>query len=114
MSETSQAANRALAEDWRYAPLTGYWDEAVLPSGLPRRHWRRLAAAIRHIGFRQFNRHWQSGVQLIRETGIANKLESDPWGNERPLTLDPIPLVIAENDWAHIEKAVIQRATWEK
>jgi uncharacterized circularly permuted ATP-grasp superfamily protein/uncharacterized alpha-E superfamily protein len=111
VSETSQAANRALAEDWRYAPLTGYWDEAVLPSGLPRRHWRRLAAAIRHIGFRQFNRHWQSGVQLIRETGIANKLESDPWGNERPLTLDPIPLVIAENDWAHIEKAVIQRAT---
>ncbi|MGD0127013.1 MAG: circularly permuted type 2 ATP-grasp protein [Terriglobia bacterium] len=110
MSDTSQAANPTPVEELRYAPVNGYWDEAVLPSGLPRRPWRRLAAAIRHIGFRQFNSHWQSGVQLIRETGASNNIADDPWGDERTLTLDPIPLLIAENEWAQIERAVSQRA----
>ena len=92
-------------------PEDNYWDEALLPSGFPRRHWRQLTVAIRRMGFRQFNRYWQSGVQLIRETSISNNVASDPWGNERPLPLDPIPLVIAENEWAQVEKAVAQRAS---
>ncbi len=111
MNETLLAPTQSPAEEWRYAPLEGYWDEAVLPSGFPRRHWRQLALAIRLMGFRQFNRYWQSGVQLIRETSISSKADSDPWGHERPLPLDPIPLVIAENEWTQIEKAVIQRAS---
>jgi uncharacterized circularly permuted ATP-grasp superfamily protein/uncharacterized alpha-E superfamily protein len=110
MNETSLAPTQSPAEEWRYAPLEGYWDEAVLPSGFPRRHWRQLTLAIRLMGFRQFNRYWQSGVQLIRETSISNNVASDPWGHERPLPLDPIPLVIAENEWTQIEKAVTQRA----
>jgi uncharacterized circularly permuted ATP-grasp superfamily protein/uncharacterized alpha-E superfamily protein len=99
------------AEEWRYAPLAGYWDEAVLPSGFPRRHWRQLTVAIRRMGFRQFNRYWQSGVQLIRETSISNNAANDPWGHERPMPLDPIPLIMAKDEWARIEEAVTQRAT---
>ena len=110
MNDISLVPTQSLAEEWRYAPIEGYWDEALLPSGFPRRHWRQLTVAIRRMGFRQFNRYWQSGVQLIRETSISNNVASDPWGNERPLPLDPIPLVIAENEWTQIEKAVIQRA----
>ena len=110
MTDTSLAPAKSLADEWRYAPIPGNWDEALLPSGFPRRHWRQLTVAIRRMGFRQFNRYWQSGVQLIRETSISNNVASDPWGNERPLPLDPIPLVIAENEWAQIEKAVAQRA----
>ena len=100
MNDTSLAPNQTVADEWRYAPMEGYWDEAVLPSGFPRRHWRQLTVAIRRMGFRQFNRYWQSGVQLIREASISNNVANDPWGNERPLPLDPIPLVIAENEWS--------------
>lgn len=110
MNDTPLASTQSLAEEWRYAPIDGYWDEAVLPSGFPRRHWRQLAVAIRRMGFRQFNRYWQSGVQLIREAGVSNNVANDPWRNERPLPLDPIPLLIAEDEWTHIERAVIQRA----
>jgi uncharacterized circularly permuted ATP-grasp superfamily protein/uncharacterized alpha-E superfamily protein len=110
MNDTSLVPTQSLAEDWRYAPMEGYWDEALLPSGFPRRHWRQLTVAVRRMGFRQFNRYWQSGVQLIREASISNNVASDPWGNERPLPLDPIPLVMAENEWVQIEKSVIQRA----
>jgi uncharacterized circularly permuted ATP-grasp superfamily protein/uncharacterized alpha-E superfamily protein len=109
MNNTSLAPTQ-LAEDWRYTPVEGYWDEAVRPSGFPRRHWRQLAVAIRRMGFRQFNRYWQSGVQLMREASISSNVANDPWGNERPLPLDPIPLVVAENEWTQIEKAVTQRA----
>jgi len=110
MNNPSLAPTQSQAEEWRYAPIEGFWDEAVLPSGFPRRHWRQLTVAVRRMGFRQFNRYWQSGVQLIREASISNNVASDPRGNERPMPLDPIPLVIAENEWTQIEKAVIQRA----
>lgn len=110
MNDTPLASTQSLAEEWRYAPIDGYWDEAVLPSGFPRRHWRQLAVAIRRMGFRQFNRYWQSGVQLLREASVSNNVANDPWRNERPLPLDPIPLLIAEDEWTHIERAVIQRA----
>jgi uncharacterized circularly permuted ATP-grasp superfamily protein/uncharacterized alpha-E superfamily protein len=110
MNDTLLAPASPPAEEWKYAPIEGYWDEAVLPSGFPRSHWRQLAVSIRRMGFRQFNRYWQSGVQLIREAGISKNAANDPWGNERPLPLDPIPLVIAENEWTQIEKAVSQRA----
>ena len=110
MNDTPLASTQSLAEERRYAPIDGYWDEAVLPSGFPRRHWRQLAVAIRRMGFRQFNRYWQSGVQLLREASVSNNVANDPWRNERPLPLDPIPLLIAEDEWTHIERAVIQRA----
>jgi len=109
MNDTSLAPNPSSAEEWRYAPTAGYWDEALLPSGFPRRHWRHLTVSIRRMGFRQFNRYWQSGMQLVRDASISNNAANDPRGNERPLPLDPIPLVMAENEWAQIEKAVIQR-----
>lgn len=110
MKDVSVAVAGSMTEGWRYAPLEGFWDEAVLPSGYPRRHWRALTIAMRRMGFRQFNRYWQSGVQLIRDTSISNNVSNDPWGNERPLPLDPIPLVLEEKEWSQIERAVIQRA----
>src|SRR6266568_4377874 len=90
--------------------MEGYWDEALLPSGFPRRHWRRLAVAIGRMGFRQFSRHWQTSQQLIQDDGITYNVGSDPLGNERPWPMDPIPMVIPEDEWAQIERAVAQRA----
>jgi uncharacterized circularly permuted ATP-grasp superfamily protein/uncharacterized alpha-E superfamily protein len=110
MGDTSLVPTQTQGEEWKYAPAEGFWDEAVLPSGFPRRHWRQLTVAIRRMGFRQFNRYWQSGVQLIRDTSISSNIASDPWGNERPLPLDPIPLVIAEDEWTEIDRAITQRA----
>ena len=95
MNETSLSPTPSLAEEWRYAPQPGYWDEAVLPSGFPRRHWRKLSVAMRRMTFRQFSRYWQSGVQLLREASIGNNAATYPGGNDRPLPPDPVPLVVA-------------------
>lgn len=110
MSEISVSPVQSAGDEWRYTPLPGYWDEAVRPSGFPRRHWRPLTAAVRRMGFRQFNRYWHSGVQVIRDASVSSA-HADPWGNEHPLPLDPIPLVIPKAEWVQIEKAITQRAT---
>ncbi|HLQ76951.1 MAG TPA: circularly permuted type 2 ATP-grasp protein [Terriglobia bacterium] len=96
---------------WHYTRAEGYWDEAVLPSGYPRRHWRELFVEIGRMGFQQLSRRWQSGQQLIQSQGITYNVVNRPEGNEHSWPMDPVPLVIDEKEWAGIEQAVAQRAT---
>jgi len=95
----------------KYTPEPGYWDETLLPSGYPRRHWRKLFVEIGRMGFRQLTRRWQSGQQLIQSQGVTYNLGSLSDGGEHPWPMDPIPLVIDGKEWSSIEQAVIQRAT---
>jgi len=104
--EAAKTAGRA----WHYAPPAGHWDEALRPSGYPRRHWRRLALALRRLGFEQLSRRWQIGQQLIGANGVTYNVYGDPQGKERPWQMDPIPLVIDSGEWAGIERAIGQRA----
>jgi uncharacterized circularly permuted ATP-grasp superfamily protein len=63
------------------------------------------------MGLDQLTRRWQTGQQLIQANGVTYNVYGDPQGRERPWVLDPIPLAVSEEDWAHIERAIIQRAT---
>jgi len=94
----------------QYVPHEGHWDEALLESGLPRRHWRQLSVALGRMGFRQLSNRWRTGQQLIQANGVTYNVYGDPQGKERPWLMDPIPLLIDEAEWAHIELAIIQRA----
>jgi uncharacterized circularly permuted ATP-grasp superfamily protein/uncharacterized alpha-E superfamily protein len=95
---------------WHYTPAEGYWDEALLPSGYPRRHWRELFVEVGRMGLPQLTRRWQSGRQLIQSQGITYNVANRPEGIEHSWPMDPIPLVISEFEWAGIERAVGQRA----
>lgn len=101
----------ATATAWTYAPLSGHYDEVLDTRGRPRRHWRRLANTMTRLGPQQFARRWQHGRQLIQANGITFNVYGDPLGQERPWPVDPIPLLLAEDEWAIIEAAVLQRAT---
>lgn len=106
-SLTSLEARREL----RYAGVIGHWDEALLPSGMPRRHWRRLAAALGRMGLAELNRSWVSAQRLIQAKGSSFSTDDDLYSQDHPWEMDAIPLVIAGNEWASIERAVVQRAT---
>ena len=95
----------------QYVPHEGHWDEALLESGYPRRHWRQLSVALGRMGFRQLSNRWRTGQQIIQANGVTYNVYGDPQGKERPWLMDPIPLLIDEGEWAHIEKSIIQRAT---
>ncbi len=97
---------------WTYTPEPGPWDEAVrAETGLPRKHWRALAAAFGRMGARAFDQHWRTGQQLIQSNGITFNVYDDPQGKERPWPMDPIPMVLDQHEWTSIERAVVQRAT---
>jgi len=94
----------------RYSGITGHWDEAVVPSGMPRHHWRNLYVEIGRMGLRQLNRRWHTGQQLIQSEGITYNPSSLTEGSEYSWPMDPIPLAIDQREWLHIESAVAQRA----
>jgi uncharacterized circularly permuted ATP-grasp superfamily protein/uncharacterized alpha-E superfamily protein len=110
-AEGSRLLVRTNSDQLKYLPVHGYWDEALLPSGYPRRHWRKLYVEIGRMGLRQLGRRWQSGQQLIQSQGVTYNVGNLPDGGEYPWPMDPIPLVIDEREWAYIEQAAIQRAT---
>jgi uncharacterized circularly permuted ATP-grasp superfamily protein/uncharacterized alpha-E superfamily protein len=94
----------------KYAPVPGHWDEALLPSRFPRRHWRKLFVEIGRIGLEQLSRRWESGQQLIQSQGVTYNAGNQSDGSEYRWPMDPIPLVVDEKEWESIEQAVIQRA----
>jgi uncharacterized circularly permuted ATP-grasp superfamily protein/uncharacterized alpha-E superfamily protein len=94
-----------------YGAVTGHWDEMAGPEGEVRRHWRELMTALDSLGDEEFMRRWDEGRRLIQEHGVTYNVYGDPLGTDRPWQLDPIPLLIAEDEWASIEQAVVQRAT---
>ena len=103
------AATRS--QHWHYTPPHSFWDEAVRPSGMPRRHWRQLAVALGRMGEDELTRRWHAGQHLIQAHGITYNVYGDAQGMERPWSLDPIPLVIDHAEWASLESALMQRAT---
>src|SRR5262249_35933427 len=98
--------NNAEKDQPKYVPVADHWDEALLPSGYPRRHWRKLLVEIGRMGFRQLSRRWQSGQQLIQSQGVTYNVGNLLDGNEYPWPMDPIPLVIDTKEWTSIEQAV--------
>ncbi|HEX4998455.1 MAG TPA: circularly permuted type 2 ATP-grasp protein [Terriglobia bacterium] len=95
----------------RYKGIEGYWDEALLPGGRPRRHWRKLWVEVGRLGFQQLSRRWQAGQQLLQSQGVTYNRGDYPDGGEHTWPMDPIPLVIDEREWDGIERAIGQRAT---
>src|SRR5262249_34944588 len=51
-----------------------------------------------------------AGSRLVQEHGITYNVYADPQGLERPWQLDPIPFLIAADEWRTLENALIQRA----
>jgi uncharacterized circularly permuted ATP-grasp superfamily protein/uncharacterized alpha-E superfamily protein len=111
VNSSKPAPGQSRWEEFRYEPIPGHWDEALLPSGYPRRHWRTLATALGRMGFRQFLRSWHMGQQLIQSNGVTYNVGGDPAGKERPWPMDPIPLPVPSEEWEWIDRAVQQRAT---
>ncbi|MBV8514388.1 MAG: circularly permuted type 2 ATP-grasp protein, partial [Acidobacteria bacterium] len=90
--------------------MPDFWDEALLPTGYPRRHWRKLFVEVGRMGFGQLSRRWRAGQQLIQSQGITYNVGNLADGNEYYWPMDPIPFVISEAEWTQIERAVVQRA----
>ena len=83
----------------------------LAPDGVtPRPHWSSFIQALQRIGSTELAQRWEHAERRIRENGITYNIYSDPQGANRPLAIDPIPLLIPPDEWRAIEAGIIQRA----
>lgn len=93
-----------------YTPIEKVPDEAFDVDGIPRASWRPFFDAISGIGSADFFRRWREAKLLIRENGVTYNVYADPRGLSRPWQLDPVPLLVSEQEAAHLHAGLIQRA----
>jgi uncharacterized circularly permuted ATP-grasp superfamily protein/uncharacterized alpha-E superfamily protein len=116
----SQSATRETSAPKKAAPeklLAGYkpskslFDELLADNGEPRPHYAKLIGALEEFSAADLQRRSDTCNRLIHEQGITYNVYGDPRGMERPWQIDPIPLVIAPDEWYALEAGLIQRAT---
>jgi uncharacterized circularly permuted ATP-grasp superfamily protein/uncharacterized alpha-E superfamily protein len=94
----------------RYRPYAGGYDEMVTPTGEIRPHWKYLAGALSGLNPGELDLRCAESSRLLRENGVTYRVYGDPTGGERPWPLDPIPLLLASEEWRSIESGLTQRA----
>jgi len=75
-----------------------------------RPHWKEIIRNVNEIGQEELLRHSNAAAQAMEENGITYNVYSNQQGNARTWELDILPMILSEEDWKTIEKAVIQRA----
>jgi len=94
-------------ESRRAAPL---FDESVSADGALRPHYAKFFGSLEKIGAAERERRWENSRRLVQEQGIAYNVYGDARGMERPWEIDPVPLLIAPDEWRALEAGLIQRA----
>ncbi len=94
--------------------LQGYkaqqtYDELLTKDGTIAAHWQYLIQALHALGLDNLHRRSASIQDIIQAQGISYRLEE---GNmaERPLGLDPVPILFDSVSWRQLETGLIQRA----
>jgi uncharacterized circularly permuted ATP-grasp superfamily protein/uncharacterized alpha-E superfamily protein len=75
-----------------------------------RPHWSSFIKSLQAVGSDELARRWARAERRIRENGVTYNIYTDPQGVNRPLEIDPIPLLIPQDEWRFIEAGIIQRA----
>lgn len=93
----------------------GHYDELRGPptegsSALLREPWARFFELLGREGFSDLDHRAEGVARQIRENGITYNIYADANGPTRPWSLDLLPFIISDADWAAIEQGLLQRA----
>jgi uncharacterized circularly permuted ATP-grasp superfamily protein len=94
----------------------GFHDEVVDADGTVRPHYQRLADALGTLTPEDLERAERRRTAAFRTQGITFTVygddEDDPGaGIERTFPMDLVPRVIPSDEWAHLERGLVQRVT---
>ena len=95
----------------RYQRAAGVFDELLSKDGGIFPHYAKLMGELEAFGAAELSRRTDACQRFVREHGITYNVYGDPRGMERPWQLDPVPFVIAPEEWQKLETGLIQRAT---
>ncbi|MFJ4656298.1 circularly permuted type 2 ATP-grasp protein [Nocardia sp. NPDC088792] len=93
-------------------PTGGYYDELADRDGQLRSMWADLSADFLDQGREGLQRIDSRVRRLIEDDGITYTELTDATqpAAPAPWRLDPIPLLVADDDWAELETGVVQRS----
>ncbi|RAU20121.1 hypothetical protein CU669_20115 [Paramagnetospirillum kuznetsovii] len=94
-----------------YRPLPGVYDEVLAENGEVRPHWQSFADGLMRYEPQEMRRRWDMGQRLLRDNGVTYNVYGDPAGLDRPWRLDPLPVILSQDEWHMITAGVEQRAT---
>lgn len=86
------------------------YDEMLTAEGMVRPHWRQFFIHLDSVAPEEMHRRLDFVDRRIQENGVTYNVYADPNGSDRPWALDPLPLIIAPEEWAEVSAAVAQRA----
>jgi len=93
-----------------YEPRVHGYDELMSPDNSLREHWTRFAQLLSVLGRDELARRWESAQRQLRENGVTYNVYDDSRGMDRPWQLDPVPMLVAADEWRALERGLAQRA----
>jgi uncharacterized circularly permuted ATP-grasp superfamily protein/uncharacterized alpha-E superfamily protein len=91
-----------------YKPLADTPDELIDATGRPRDNWLALLGDFAEYSEADFKTRFGLATRHIRDTGVSYRVYGEE--NERSWPLNPLPLLLSEQDWSQIAAGVEQRA----
>ncbi|WP_295383968.1 circularly permuted type 2 ATP-grasp protein [uncultured Thiodictyon sp.] len=93
-----------------YVPIPGCFDEMRPAQGQVRPQWRYVLESLRTLGPAGIAERGREAARMFRDNGVTYNLNGDPQGMSRPWELDLLPLLIRSEEWAELERGLMQRA----
>ncbi len=87
-----------------------FLDEMTTQDGKIAPAWEKLVRFFENVSTSRMHQYHEEVSRQLRENGVTYNIYGDPEGMNRPWSLDPIPMVFASEEWALIERGLIQRA----
>jgi uncharacterized circularly permuted ATP-grasp superfamily protein/uncharacterized alpha-E superfamily protein len=94
-----------------YPDDPAHFDEMFSAHGKVRPQYAALYEQFTGQTAAQLRELFADSDRQIRDNGVTYNVYDDEEGSSRPWSLDPLPLILAEEEWRGIEHAVAQRAT---
>jgi uncharacterized circularly permuted ATP-grasp superfamily protein len=99
-----------------YRRVPGSYDEMFTPDGQAREHWAHAGNVIGNLGLEELLHRSSEARRLLDDDGVTyNVYGQEGLGDAgtpaaAPWALDPVPVLLASQEWAGVELGVIQRA----
>ena len=93
-----------------YPRKTDRFDEMLADNGRLRPSWRVFFDHLDSATPAQMRHQLDYVRRRILENGVTYNVYADPKGADRPWELDPLPLILSQEEWSGISAAVTQRA----
>lgn len=93
-----------------YQTLASAYDEMVDADGNPREHWRAFAGFLRNCTPQTLAQLKLDTLRRLKEQGVHYNVYKEPEGKHRTWQLDPVPLLLPEQEWSKLEAGLRQRA----